>query len=200
VKIAVLASGRGSNFEALCAADLGCGEVTLLLSDREDAPVISRARMMGVEALFLDAGPQKTVFSPEAESAWMKAMMDRGIELVCLAGLMRMIRSELLEAYRGRILNIHPSLLPAFPGLRAQARALAHGVRITGCTVHYVDDGMDSGPIVLQAPVPVLEGDTVESLSARILEREHAIYPEAVKLHCEGRLSIDGRTVNVLPG
>lgn len=200
MKIAVLASGRGSNFEALCTADLGCGAVTLLLSDREDAPVLSRARMMGVEALFLDAGPRKTVFSPEAETAWVKALMDRGIELICLAGLMRMIRSELLNAFRGRILNIHPSLLPAFPGLRAQAQALAHGVRITGCTVHYVDDGMDSGPIVLQAPVPVLEGDTVESLSARILEREHAIYPEAVKLHCGGRLSIDGRTVSVLPG
>jgi phosphoribosylglycinamide formyltransferase-1 len=197
VKIAVLASGRGSNFQALCSADLGPGRVSLLLSDRSEAPALGLARMSGVEALFLDPGPKRTVFSPEAELEWARALEDRGIELVCLAGLMRMLRHGLLTAYGGRMLNIHPSLLPAFPGLHAQRQALARGVKVSGCTVHYVDPGMDSGPIVMQAAVPVLEGDTEETLSQRILEKEHSIYPEAVRLHCEGRLRLDGGIVRV---
>lgn len=198
MKIAVLASGRGSNFEALYSSDLGPGEVSLLVSDRRDAPVLQRAEKLGIEALFLDPGPKRTVFSPEAEDAWVEAISSRGIQLICLAGLMRMMRAGILQAYRGRILNIHPSLLPAFPGLHAQAQALSHGVKVTGCTVHYVDAGMDSGPIVMQSAVPVLEGDTAETLSDRILEKEHSIYPEAVRLHCGGLLKIEGRNVRIL--
>jgi len=196
--VAVLAGGRGSNFEALVRGDTGDGRVTLLLSDNPEGPVLARAREIGVEGRYIDPGPYRTRFGLREEGDWAGFLMDRGIGLVCLAGLMRIIKGPLLDAFEGRIMNIHPSLLPAFPGLEPQRKALEHGVKVSGCTVHYVDRGTDTGPIILQAPVPVLPGDTPETLSERILAEEHRIYPEAVKLHCAGRLSRRGRRVTAL--
>ncbi len=197
VRIAVLASGRGSNFEALCRADLGPGRVVLLVCDRPGAPVAELARRLGVEVLDLDPGPKRTVLSPECEEWLACDLVRRGTGLVCLAGFMRMLKGPMLSAFRGRIINVHPSLLPAFPGLDSQRRALEYGVKVAGCTVHYVDEGMDTGPIIAQAAVEVLQGDSPEDLAGRILSREHEIFPSAVRLHCEGRLSIAGRTVSV---
>ncbi len=196
-RIAVLASGRGSNFEALCRADLGSASVVLLLSDREDAPVLRRAEELGVERAFLDPGAGRSTLTRERESAWADLLEAGRIDLVCLAGFMRILRGPVLERFAGRILNVHPSLLPAFAGLHAQQRAFEYGVRVSGCTVHYVDAGMDTGPIVLQSAVEVLGSDTAETLSGRILEEEHRIYPLAVRMHCEGRLSVSGRVVRI---
>ncbi len=195
VRIAVLASGRGSNFEALCRGDTGRGRVVLLLTDNPDAPVLKRAVELGVEAMHVSPGKYRTRFSESAEENWTGIMRDRGIQLVCLAGLMRIIKGPMISEFSGRIMNIHPSLLPSFPGLDAQEQALAYGVMISGCTVHYVDAGVDTGPIILQRSVPVLDDDDVRSLSGRILEQEHVAYSQAVKLHCDGRLSISGRRV-----
>ncbi|MBD3277291.1 MAG: phosphoribosylglycinamide formyltransferase [Candidatus Aegiribacteria sp.] len=195
VKIAVLASGRGSNFEALCTGDTGRGRVALLLTDNTDAPVLDKALSMGVEALYISPGKYRTKFAAEGEEEWTRSMKNRGIELVCLAGLMRIIKGPMLDDYRGRIMNIHPSLLPSFPGLHAQKQALDYGVKVSGCTVHYVDRGIDTGPVILQKAVEVLDHDTEASLSGRILRQEHIAYSEAVKLHCGGRLDIRGRQV-----
>jgi len=197
--IAVLASGRGSNFEALCRADTGPGRIALLLTDVPDAPVLAIAEKYGVEALYLDPGNFRTRFSLDAEHVWVDTLRDRDIGLICLAGLMRILKGPLLEAFEGRIMNIHPSLLPSFPGLGSQKQALDYGVRISGCTVHYVDKGTDTGPVVIQRTVDVLQSDDAESLSARILEQEHLAYPAAVSLHCGGKLQIDGRCVRILP-
>lgn len=195
VRIAVLASGRGSNFEALCRGDTGRGKVVLLITDRRDAPVLERAEAMGVEAVHIFPGGRRASFSKEGELQWTRFMIDRGIQLICLAGLMRIIRGPMLEEYDGRIMNIHPSILPSFPGLRAQEQALSYGVRVSGCTVHYVDAGVDTGPIIVQRTVDVLDGDTVETLSERILREEHRAYPLAVRMHCEGALGVFGRRV-----
>ena len=135
----------------------------------------------------------------EHERQVIECLRKHRVDLVCLAGYMRLLSPLFVRAFPGRILNIHPSLLPAFPGLHAQEQALDHGVKTAGCTVHFVDEECDHGPIILQAPVPILEGDTEESLSARILEQEHRIYPEAVSLFFQGRLTIDGRVVKVAP-
>lgn len=194
-RIAVLASGRGSNFEALCTSDLGGASVVLLASDNPSAGALVKARRLGIESILFDPGPGRSRVSQEAEKSLTGMLAARSIDLVCLAGFMRILGGDLLEAFAGRILNIHPSLLPAFPGLHAQAQAIAHGVKVSGCTVHYVDSGTDTGPIVLQAAVPVLPGDTADSLSGRILQEEHRILPEAVRLHLEGRIRIDGRIV-----
>ena len=188
LRIAVLASGRGSNFEALCRGDTGNGKISLLITDNENADVLSRASELGVEAHYISPGRYRTKFGEAEDLEWTRFMMDRGIELVCLAGLMRIIKGSMLEEFRGRIMNIHPSLLPSFPGLHAQKQALDHGVRITGCTVHCVDAGVDTGPIILQKAVYVKDDDTVETLSGRILQQEHTAYPEAVRLYCSGVL------------
>jgi len=195
VRIAVLASGRGSNFEALCRGDTGNGNISLLLSDNEDAEVLTKAPGLGVEAVYLSPGKYRTKFGEIQEKEWVNFMLERNIELVCLAGLMRIIKGPMLEEYKGRIMNIHPSLLPSFPGLNAQKQALDYGVKISGCTVHYVTAGVDTGPIVLQKTVQVEDDDTVETLSGRILKQEHIAYPEAVKLHCGGVLAVDGRRI-----
>ena len=192
-RIAVLASGRGSNFRALCEGDTGRGRVALVLSDVPDAPVLKRAGQLGVEALHMHPGKYRTRFELDREAEWTDAMRDRGVELVCLAGLMRILKGPMLSAYRGRIMNIHPSLLPSFPGLHAQRQALEYGVKVSGCTVHYVDEGVDTGPIIVQRQVPVMDDDDEESLSERILEQEHIAYPLAVKLHCGGGLVVKGR-------
>ena len=198
LRVGVLASGRGSNFQALAeAVEAGRLQVVLavVISDRGTAPVLDIARAHGVEALFID--PKQYPNREVHEKAIIAALEERRVGLVCQAGYMRILTATYTEHFRGRALNIHPSLLPAFPGLHAQRQALEHGVRVTGATVHFVDAGVDTGPIVIQAAVPVLPDDTEETLSRRILAEEHCIYPEAVRLFAEGRLSIDGRRVHI---
>ncbi len=201
IRVAVLASGRGTNLQALLDAEvsgsLGKARIALVLSDRPGAKALERARQRGVEALFLDPKP-----FPEREAydeAALNALRTRDIGLVALAGFMRVLTPVLVRAFPNRILNIHPALLPAFPGLHAQRQALKHGVKVAGCTIHFVDEQVDHGPIILQAAVPVLEGDTEETLAARILEQEHRIYPQAVRLFAEGRLTVEGRRVRIAP-
>jgi phosphoribosylglycinamide formyltransferase-1 len=196
--IGVLASGRGSNCEALLrAAAEGRlqGRIGLVLSDRPEAPVLELGRRFNVPARYLDPGRKGARLTPEAEAQYVGALKDAGVEWVALAGFMRIVGPELLNGYAGRIVNIHPSLLPAFPGLDAQRQALEYGVRVAGCTVHLVNEGVDTGPIVLQQPVPVLPNDTVESLSARILEEEHGLYVRALNLLLKGNYRIEGRRI-----
>lgn len=197
IKIAVLASGAGSNFKALVQGDTGPGRVELLLTDNPGCRALELADQLGVEGLYMYPGGYKTKFDPEEELKWAQYLMERGIELICLAGFMRILKGPLLEGFSGRILNVHPSLLPAFPGLDAQGQSFDYGVKVAGCTVHYVDAGTDTGPVVIQSPVPVLQNDTRDSLAARILEQEHRIYPMAVKAHCRGILKIDRRRVYI---
>jgi len=196
--IGVLASGRGSNCEALLrAAEEGRlnGRIALVLSDRPEAPVLEVCRRFNVPARYLDPGRKGARLTPEAEAQYVGALRDAGVEWVALAGFMRIVGPELLNTYAGRIVNIHPSLLPAFPGLDAQRQALEYGVRVAGCTVHLVNEGVDTGPIVLQQPVPVLPTDTVDSLSARILEEEHGLYVRALNLLLKGNYRIEGRRI-----
>jgi phosphoribosylglycinamide formyltransferase 1 len=198
--LGVLASGRGSNLQAIVdAIDAGrCpARVAVVVSDRKDAPALERARRAGIRAVHLEprAYPDRTAF----DAAIAEVLDADGVELVCLAGYMRVLSAEFVRRYRARILNIHPALLPAFRGLDAQRQALLHGVKVSGATVHFVDEGVDTGPIVLQAAVPVLDEDTDTSLSARILAEEHRLYPEAIRLYAEGRLEVSGRRVSVRP-
>ena len=193
--IAILLSGRGSNFEAI-ARNVADGKIpariALVVSNREQAPGLERARQMGLNALFI---PSKGVEREAYDGKVVAALKEAQVDLVCLAGFMRILSPVFVRAFPGRILNIHPALLPAFPGLDAQKQALDYGVKFTGCTVHIVDEGMDTGPIVRQAVVPVLDDDTVETLSARILKEEHRIYSEAVCLMIEDKVRIEGRHV-----
>ena len=196
--IAVLASGRGSNFEALARACLDVdypAVIKVLIVDNREAGAIGIADSFGIEHIVVDCGPKNGSMTPESSESMANICAERGVGLVCLAGFLRIVRGALITAYRGRMLNIHPALLPGFKGLHAQEQALAYGVRYSGCTVHFVDEGIDTGPIIIQRVVPVLDRDTVESLSDRILREEHKAYPEAVKLWAEGRLRIDGRRV-----
>ncbi len=198
--MAILISGRGSNMVALVEAMRGgriAAEPVLVLSNVAGAAGLERARSLGVPTAVVPSGEFE---SREAhEEAVLGHLRRVGPDLVCLAGYMRLLSPRFVEAYRDRIMNIHPALLPAFPGLEAQRKALEHGVKVSGCTVHLVDEQCDHGPIILQSAVPVLEDDTVDSLSARILEQEHRIYPEAVSLFFEGRLRVEGRRVLILP-
>jgi len=195
-RIGVLISGRGSNLEALarsCAAGRIPGaEIALVVSNREGAPGIDRARALGISARVI---PSKGLDRETYDRQVAAALDEARVELVCLAGYMRLLSPFFVAHFPGRILNIHPSLLPAFPGLEAQRQALEHGVKWTGCTVHFVDENLDAGPIVLQATVAVRDDDSVESLSARILAEEHRIYSEAVRIVLEGRYRLDGRRV-----
>lgn len=186
-KIAVLASGAGSNFRALVNGDTEPGIVDILLTDNPDAGALKLAAELGVDSRFMYPGKFKTRFGIKEEEFWAQYLLKRGVQLVCLAGLMRIIKGPLLDAFPGRIMNIHPSLLPAFPGLDAQGQALNYGVKIAGCTVHYVDSGTDTGPIILQESVLVLKSDNRDSLAGKILKKEHEIYSKAVKAHCQGR-------------
>ena len=195
LKIAVLASGAGSNFKALVLNDIKPGVIDILISDREDAAVLELARELNIEAKFMYPGAFKTKLAFAEEKVWADFLKDRGIELICLAGFMRIIKGPLLEEFSGRIMNIHPSLLPAFPGLDAQGQAFRYGVKVAGCTVHYVDKGTDTGPIIFQKSVPVNSVDTRDTLANRILKEEHAIYAKAVKEHCSGNLQIANRSV-----
>ncbi len=197
-KIAVLASGRGSNFEALaraCRNDDYPAEIAVLIVDRNTAGAIAIADVFGIERVVVDCGEKRGSMSLESSERMARLCAERGVSLVCLAGFMRIVKGALMAKYRGRMLNIHPALLPSFRGLDAQAQALSYGVRYSGCTVHFVDEGVDTGPIIIQRVVPVLDGDTVESLSERILREEHRAYPEAVRLVAEGRLRTEGRRI-----
>jgi len=194
--LAVLASGQGTNFEALARAsqrlELG-GRIALLVTDRPDAPALERAPRYGIETLTLETGRFRTRI--EDERPWIEALRQRGIEVLLLAGFMRRLHEPLLEAYADRILNIHPSLLPAFPGLDAIRRALEHGVKVTGCTVHLVDGTLDGGPILAQAAVDVREDDTLEGLASRVHEAEHRLYPWAVRRFLEVPWRREGRAL-----
>jgi phosphoribosylglycinamide formyltransferase 1 len=194
-RLGILLSGRGSNFLAIAdsiAAGRLDAEITVVISNRADAAGITAARERGLEVVVL---PSEGL-AREAYDASLASRLDHArVDLICLAGYMRLLSAPLIRRYPLRVLNIHPSLLPAFPGLHAHQDALAHGVKVSGCTVHFVDEGIDSGPIVQQAAVAVFDGDTEESLSERILKEEHRIYSEAIALVLSGKYRIEGRRV-----
>lgn len=198
LKLGVLASGRGSNFQAIIdAIESGSlsAEISLLIVDNSSAYAIERAKKHNIAHLYID--PRKFTTKDDFYSAIADNLRSRGVELVILAGFMRVVRRPLLDAFPMRVMNVHPALLPSFPGLHGQRQAVDYGVRISGCTVHFVDEGMDTGPIIIQAAVPVAPDDTEESLSERILKYEHIIYPEAIRLYAEGKLEVVGRKVIV---
>jgi phosphoribosylglycinamide formyltransferase-1 len=195
-KLGILLSGRGSNFEAIADA-ITCGrlpaEIAIVISNRADALGLESARSRGLNAVLI---PSKGRVREEHDAEVISALQQANVDLVCLAGYMRLLSPAFVQAFPNRILNIHPSLLPAFPGLDAQKQALEAGARVSGCTVHFVDEHLDHGPIVLQRKVPVVEGDDVHTLSARILEQEHIAYSEAIKLVLSGEVEVhDGRVV-----
>jgi len=190
-RLGILISGRGSNFVAIADAHLDA-QIAIVISNREDAPGIAIARNRGLEAVVLpSSGVDRETYDAKLSAALDAASVD----LICLAGYMRLLSPAFIRRYPQRILNIHPSLLPSFPGLHAHRDALAHGAKISGCTVHFVDEGLDSGPIIQQAAVPVLDDDTEASLAARILKEEHRIYSEAIALVLSGKYRIEGRRV-----
>lgn len=182
--LGILGSGSGSNMQAILDA-IATGEldaqIALVLSDHQDAFILERARRNGIRAGWIDCGGFRTRFPDDVQRETARRLVEAGVECVCLAGFMRLVKRPLLDAFPNRILNIHPSLLPAFPGVEAWKQALEAGVAETGCTVHLVDEGMDTGPVLLQERVPVLPGDTAESLHARIQEAEHRLYPLAIR-------------------
>lgn len=196
LKIGVLASGSGSNLQSMidnCESGKLPVEIACVISNNAAAFALERARRHGIPALHID---HRIFTGREAyDAALVETLHEYGVELVVLAGFMRIITPVLLDAFPSAVMNIHPALLPAFPGLHAQRQALDYGVKLAGCTVHFVDAGTDTGPIIIQAAVPVLEGDTEETLSARIVTEEHRIYPEAVRLFAAGRLKVKGRKV-----
>jgi phosphoribosylglycinamide formyltransferase 1 len=196
-KVGVLISGRGSNLQALldaaAAGSLG-GEIAVVVSNVEGAPGLERARRAGVPALVSD---HRGRAREEHDASMAGLLASHGVDLVCLAGYMRLLSPVFLRAFPGRVLNVHPSLLPAFPGRDAQRQAWEHGVKVSGATVHVVDEALDAGPIVAQEAVPVLGADGPEELAARILEAEHRIYPKAVRVMLEGRYRIEGRRLRI---
>ena len=195
-RIGVLLSGRGSNFAAL-ASSIAAGrvpdaQISVVVSNREEAPGLARATEHGIPARII---PSKGLERETYDRMVVAALDDARVDLVCLAGFMRLLSPYFVARFRGRILNIHPSLLPAFPGLEAPRQALEYGVKFTGCTVHFVDENLDAGPVIVQAIVPVEPRDTVETLSARILVEEHRIYTEAVRFVLAGQYRLEGRRV-----
>jgi len=202
LRVGVLASGRGSNLQAIIdAIEAGKldAKIVLVLSNKKDAAALERARKHSLTDVFLD--PKPFAGQSDSREAYDHAVLDvlrkHDVELVLLAGYMKIVTPVLVKAYEHRMMNIHPSLLPSFPGLDVQKKALEHGVKLSGCTVHFVTDGVDEGPIIIQAAVPIVEGDTAETLAARILVEEHKIYPKAVQLYAEGRLNVSGRVVHI---
>jgi phosphoribosylglycinamide formyltransferase 1 len=194
-RIGILLSGRGSNFEAIArnvqSGRLDC-EIGFVFSNKPNAPGLARAREMGLRCGSIESsGLDRAAFDSQVADL----LHQNGVDLVCLAGYMRLLSGQFVRQFPERILNIHPSLLPAFPGLDAQHQALVHGVKISGCTVHFVDEHLDSGPILRQSAVPVLDGDTLETLSSRILAEEHKIYSEAISWVLKGNYRIEGRRV-----
>ncbi len=198
-KVGVLASGRGTDFQSLVDArkrgDMDV-DLAVLVCNVPGAPVLDRAKAAGVPAVVVDHGP----FGKDREGfdqAMLKVLRDKRVELVVFAGFMRLVSASFIRAFPDRIINIHPSLLPAFPGAHAHRDAIAAGVKVSGCTIHFVDTSVDGGPIILQRAVPIHEGDTEDSLAARILEQEHIFLPLAVRLFAEGRLHVEGRRVRI---
>jgi phosphoribosylglycinamide formyltransferase-1 len=198
LKIGVLASGRGSNFQSIIdeiESKRLHAEIALLITDNPSAFAIERANKHGIDYLVMK--PKEFSTKDEFFIKIAEELKKRHVELVVLAGFMRIVGKPLIDAFPNRIMNIHPALLPAFPGLHGQKQAIEYGAKISGCTVHFVDEGMDTGPIIIQAAVPVLQDDTEESLSERILTFEHKIYPEAIRLFSEGRIEVKGRKVSI---
>lgn len=198
-KLGVLCSGRGTDLQSIIDA-IGRGEVdakiAVVLTDKPEAFALERAKKAGIKAVCVN---RKQYDGREPfEKALIAELEEAGVTLVVLAGFMRILTPVFVRHFAGRIMNIHPALLPSFPGAHAHRDVLAYGVKVSGCTVHFVDEGTDSGPIILQAAVPVLAGDTEETLGARVLEQEHIIYPQAIQLYCEGKLQVDGRQVRIL--
>jgi len=198
IKIGVLASGRGSNFQSIIDAverRYIDGEIRVLITDNPEAYAIQRAENHGIDSVVMKPKDR------ESRDAYYQAVASelrkREVDLVILAGFMRIVGKPLIDAYPMRIMNIHPAILPSFPGLHGQAQAADYGVKVSGCTVHFVDEGMDTGPVIIQAVVPAYHDDTEESLAERILRQEHRIFPYAIKLFAEGRLRVEGRKVIV---
>lgn len=198
LNIGILCSGRGSNLQAIidaCEKGVIPGNVVIVISDKADAHALERAKKHNIEAKHIS--PKQFSSKEEYEKQVLEALDKRKVNLVCLAGYMRIVGPTLVRHFSGRMMNIHPALLPAFPGLHGQKQALDYGVKMTGCTVHFVDEGCDTGPVILQQAVPVLGSDNEDTLSMRILEQEHKLYPKAIKLFAEGKLKIEGRKVVV---
>lgn len=194
----MLGSGRGSNFVAIAdaiAAGQVPAEVALVLSDVETSGILEHARQRNLPARFIAPGKFRTKLDEEAECAYVNALREAKVDLIVLAGFMRVLKGDFLRAFEGRIVNVHPSLLPSFPGLEAWKQALDHGVKVTGCTVHFVDAGVDCGPIIGQQAVPVLDADTAESLHQRIHAAEHGLYPKCLAALARHHLSVQGRRV-----
>ena len=197
-RLGVLGSGKGSNFAAIadaCLAGKVPAQVAVVLSDVADAGILEHARRRGIPARHIPPGKFRTKLDEEAERAYVEALQNSSVDLIVLAGFMRVLKGDFLRAFEGRIVNIHPSLLPSFPGLEAWKQALDHGVKVTGCTVHFVDAGVDCGPIIGQQTVPVLDDDTPETLHQRIHAAEHELYLKCVAAIARGEVSIQGRRV-----
>lgn len=198
LNLGVLASGRGSNFQAIIdeieAGKLNAS-IKLLIVDNSNAYAIERTKKYSIEYLYIN--PKEFSSKDDFFLKIANELKARNVDLVILAGFMRIVRKPLIDAFPNRIMNIHPALLPSFPGLHGQKQASDYGVRISGCTVHFVDEGMDTGPVIIQAAVPVSPDDTEDTLSARILKLEHKIFPEAIRLYADGRLSVEGRVVKI---
>ena len=195
-KLAVLVSGRGSNLQAIIDSidreELDA-HLSVVISNTKDAMALKRAEKHGIKTIFID--PSTYLNNKEYDKALVLKLKEFSIDLICLAGYMRILGEEVIQTFEKKIINIHPSLLPAFPGLNAQKQAINHGVKFSGCTVHFVDSGVDSGPIILQTVVPVYDNDDEKSLSKRILEQEHYLYPKAIKMIQEKKIRLNGRTV-----
>jgi phosphoribosylglycinamide formyltransferase-1 len=197
-RLGVLGSGKGSNFAAIAdavAAGRISAEVAVVLSDVADAGILAHAREREIPAQFIQPGKFRTKLDEEAEHAFVEALRAARVDLIVLAGFMRVLKGEFLRAFEGRIVNVHPSLLPSFPGLEAWKQALDHGVKVTGCTVHFVDAGVDAGPVIGQQTVPVLDNDSAETLHGRIHAAEHELYPKCVAAVARGEISVQGRMV-----
>jgi phosphoribosylglycinamide formyltransferase-1 len=197
-RLGVLGSGKGSNFVAIAdaiAARNVPAEIGIVLSDVEGAGILEHARQRNLPARFIAPGKFRTKLEEAAERAYVAALQEARVDLIVLAGFMRVLKGEFLRAFEGRIVNVHPSLLPSFPGLEAWKQALDYGVKVTGCTVHYVDAGVDSGAIIAQQTVPVLDDDTAQTLHARIHSAEHELYPKCVAAIARGEVSVQGRRV-----
>jgi phosphoribosylglycinamide formyltransferase 1 len=197
-RLGILGSGKGSNFVAIadaCAAGKIPAEIAIVLSDVPDAGILARARERKTRCMFVPPGKFRTKLDEDAERGFVNALRVMKVDLIVLAGFMRVLKGDFLRAFEGRIVNVHPSLLPSFPGLEAWRQALDHGVKITGCTVHFVDAGVDAGPIIAQQTVPVLDNDTAETLHLRIHAAEHELYPECVTAIARGEISVIGRKV-----
>ena len=197
--LGVLVSGRGTDLQSIIdavAAGKVQADIGVVISDKPEAFALQRAEKAGIPAICVDR--KKFDGRQPFEEALIEELEKAGVTLVVLAGFMRILTPFFVRRYAGRILNIHPALLPSFPGAHAHRDVLAYGVKISGCTIHFVDEGTDSGPIIMQAAVPVLDDDTEETLGARVLEKEHQLYPQAIELYCEGRLKVEGRHVRIL--